>query len=97
MAIQAAPTATPKSCLILSAPLILKLFYRKETRNEQHFSTYANALLVGALYVDLSIGEINIDAGIYKILSRRMTPQLAKFIADKFWIVNSGCPDSCER
>lgn len=42
-------------------------------------------------------GEINIDVGIYKILSRRMTPQLAKFIADEFWIVNSGCPDSCER
>lgn len=42
-------------------------------------------------------GEINIDVGIYKILSRRMTPQLAKFIADEFWIVNSCCPDSCER
>ena len=34
-------------------------------------------------------GKINMDAGIYKILSRRMTPQLAKFIADNFEVINT--------
>ena len=78
--------------------LVLKIFYRKEIHNEQHF--FLPILMHCLLMLHMLIcqeGEINMDAGIYKILSRRMTPQLAKFIADEFWIVNSGCPDSCER
>jgi hypothetical protein len=49
-------------------------------------SAYINALLADAAYIDLPIGTIVQDQLEDKegTLSRRMTPQLAKFIADNF-------------
>ena len=47
-------------------------------------SVYINALLADASYIDLPIGKVDADSEKYKELSTRMTPQLAKFIADNF-------------
>ena len=47
-------------------------------------SVYINALLADASYIDLPIGKVDADSERYKELSTRMTPQLARFIADNF-------------
>ena len=49
-------------------------------------SAYINALLADASYIDLPIGTIVQDQLEDKegTLSRRMTPQLVKFIVDNF-------------
>ena len=54
-------------------------------------SAYINALLADAAYIDLPIGTIVQDQLEDKegTLSRRMTPQLAKFIADNFEVISN--------
>ena len=45
---------------------------------------YINALLADAAYIDLPMGELESDPNSFNKLSKRMTPQLARFIADNF-------------
>ena len=54
-------------------------------------SAYINALLADAAYIDLPVGAISRDQLKDKAgtLSRRMTPQLAKFIADNFEVISN--------
>lgn len=55
-------------------------------------SAYINALLSDAAYIDLPVGAISRDQWEDPkkgALSKRMTPQLAKFIADNFEVINT--------
>lgn len=54
-------------------------------------SAYINALLADASYIDLPIGIISQDQfeNTEGTLSKRITPQLARFIADNFEIINT--------
>ena len=52
-------------------------------------SIYVNAFLADAAYIDLPRGKIDPDADIYKVLSKRMTSPLAKFIADNFEVIGN--------
>ena len=52
-------------------------------------SAYINAILADAAYIDLPRGKIDPDADIYKVLSKRMTSPLAKFIADNFEVISN--------
>ena len=52
-------------------------------------SIYVNAFLADAAYIDLPRGKIDPDADIYKVLSKRMTSPLAKFIADNFEVISN--------
>lgn len=54
-------------------------------------SAYINALLADASYIDLPIGIISQDQfeNTEGTLSRRITPQLARFIADNFEVIDN--------
>ena len=50
---------------------------------------YINALLADAAYIDLPMGELESDPNSFNKLSKRMTPQLARFIADNFEVIDN--------
>ena len=50
---------------------------------------YINALLADAAYIDLPMGELESDPDSFNKLSKRMTPQLARFIADNFEVISN--------